>query len=374
MHSQLFISKENFKANINIARSVLEQNTKLCVSLKGDAYGHGLRELITPAVESGVDYIGICTNEEAEIAAHSIEESSREVAIIRLRPTFYEEAEELMAKRIQIEEMLGSWEQALRLNRLGLKYEEEIAVHINLDSGMGRAGFYFKREEQRKQLLELPELPGIKVRGIMSHFPRAEEQELARTREALTRFKAAVAYLREQNSNYKETLVHAASSALGIRVPDSHLDMVRFGAVIYGSRLSKHVPKIEGIKAVMSWKTRVIKISNLEAGASLGYGSYRTDEALRIATLPLGYGDGYPRALSNKGYVLIQGEKCPIVGSICLNTMTVKVPQKVTLGDEVVLLGCQEDNCIEAEELAAQFDSVHTEVQLAGVFNQRQEE
>ncbi|MFO7819384.1 MAG: alanine racemase, partial [Halanaerobacter sp.] len=280
----------------------------------------------------------------------------------------------LITKQVEIEEMLGSWEQALRLNRLGLKYQEKIAVHINLDSGMGRSGFYFKRETERKQLLDLPELPGIKVVGIMSHFPRAEEQKLTRTKEALTRFKAAVAYLREHNSSYKNTLVHAASSALGIRVPESHLDMARFGALIYVSRLSKHVPLIEGIKAVMSWKTRVIKVSKVEAGASLGYGAYRTDRPTRIATLPVGYGDGYPRELSNKGYVLIQGEKCPVVGSICLNTMTVKVPKKVTLGDEVVLLGCQEDNCIKAEELAAQFDSVHTEVQLAGVFNQRKEE
>ncbi len=370
MHSELTISKSAFAANVRVACSLLRPGTKLCASLKGNAYGHGLRELAPVAVANGAVYIGVCTNAEVETAAESLAAQGLSAPLLRLRPALPEEAEALQAQGLPVEELVGSWQEALRLHALGEQLGRRIRVHVNLDSGMGRAGFYYKEPAAMAEMRKLVTLSGIEIVGLMTHFPCADAEDLTPTLVTFRDFMQAVQTLKQESPAYRLARVHCASSAMGLRCPEAQQDMVRFGALLYGCRTSEYVPMPSGIQPVMRWRTKVVRVADVAAGTPIGYGAlYATPGRVRIATLPLGYGDGYPRQLTNKGVVLICGRRCPVVGRISLNVMTVAAPPEVEAGDEVVLLGCQGAECITAEELGAAFGSVHTEVQMAGFYN-----
>jgi len=370
MHSELIISKSAFVNNVKIARTHLQPGTKLCASLKGNAYGHGLQVLAPLAVANGAAYIGICTNREAEIAAASLRTAQLSAGLLRLRPPLPEEVEALQRQGLSVEEMVGSWQEAAALHVLGKKLSRRIRVHVNLDSGMGRAGFYYQDENAKAELRKLGALTGIEIAGIMTHFPCADAEDLTPTREVFQAFQETAQKLKAEYRAYRHALVHCASSAMGLRCPEAHLDMVRFGALLYGCRTSEHVPMPEGILPVMSWQTKVVRVAKVAAGTPIGYGAlYTAPQPMHIATLPMGYGDGYPRQLSNKSVVLIRGQRCPVVGRISLNVITVAAPPETRPGDEVVLLGRQGSAEITAEELGAAFGSVHTEIQMAGFYN-----
>jgi alanine racemase len=173
-----------------------------------------------------------------------------------------------------------------------------------------------------------------------------------------------------------DVLVHSHNSAAGIRLPELRGDMVRMGAACYGVRTSTEFANPEPLRPVMRVRTRVMEIRSVPAGRTIGYGSlFRTERPSRIATLPVGFGEGYPRALFNKGIVLIKGQRCPVVGRVSLNVTTVDITDlkhEVHWGDEAVLFGSQGGETLTFEELADLFAGVHTEINLmAGGFNRR---
>jgi alanine racemase len=204
----------------------------------------------------------------------------------------------------------------------------------------------------------------------MSHFPTADSNELGQTSAQIERMERFCTELRLPGN----PLVHTHNSAATVRLGEQRRAMVRVGAACYGVRTSREFENPAALKPVMSFRTRVAQLRDVPRGRAVGYGGlFTTARASKIASLPVGFGEGYPRALFNKGIVLIHGKRCPVIGRVSLNVLTIDVTDldsEVRLGDEVVLIGSQGDQEVTFEEMADRFSSVHTEINLmAGSLN-----
>lgn len=332
--------------------------------MKANAYGHGLEALAPIAVGSGAEYIGICTNSEAAI----VRRLGRDIKIMRLRTGLPKELKESV-DGLNIEEQVGSLETAEYLSAAGVKRGRRIPVHLDVDTGMGRSGFASSQIEELKKVCSLA---GLAVAGMMTHFASADDRDLTFTGKQIEEFDNLHAALRDYLPD--SVLIHTHNSAATVRLTSSRKDLVRVGAACYGVRTSRNFENPSELTPVMSIRTNVAEVRAVPAGRTIGYGRlFTTRRDSLIAALPVGFGEGYPRALFNKGIVLIHGCRCPVVGRVSLNLTSVDVtdvPQPVRWGDEAVLVGRQKDAEITFEELADKFQGVHTEINLmAGSMN-----
>ncbi|MEL6462070.1 MAG: alanine racemase [Cyanobacteria bacterium J06621_15] len=367
-HIEVNVSADKFKNNISHIRSKV-QPSQLCVVMKANAYGHGLKNLAPTAIAAGADYIGICTNPEATIIRGLGSDAAKNIKLLRLRMALPEELNESIDS-LNIEEQIGSIEAAKYLSEAGVKRGKNIPVHINIDTGMGRSGFFSNQIEELKQVCGLP---GINIIGIMTHFASSDGKDLEFTHQQIEDFCKA----RQVLNNYVDhkVLTHTHNSAATVRVNNESNRLVRVGAACYGVRTSQDFENPPELEPVMSVKTRIAQVREVPKGKTIGYGSlFTTQRDSLIASLPVGFGEGYPRSLFNKGIVLIKGHRCPVVGRVSLNITTVDitdVPEPVSWGDEAVLVGTQGNEKMTFEELADKFKSVHTEINLmAGFMNE----
>jgi alanine racemase len=360
-HVQVLVSREKFFNNIQCLRRLVAP-AKLCAVMKANAYGHGLKALAPIAVEAGADMLGICTNPEAE----TIRRIGLNIPLLRLRMALEAEMEESVRK-FNVEEQVGSREAAAYLSAAGVRRGRPVNVHLDIDTGMGRSGFF---PEQIDAIRQVMSLPGLRIAGVMTHFPTADSTELAQTTAQIEHMERFCAGLGVPD----DALVHTHNSAATVRLTGHRRAMVRVGAACYGVRTSREFENPAGIKPVMSFRTWIAQLRDVPKGRTVGYGSlFTTARDSKIASLPVGFGEGYPRALFNKGIVLIHGQRCPVIGRVSLNVLTIDVTDldsEVRLGDEVVLIGSQGDQEITFEEMADKFSSVHTEMNLmAGSLN-----
>jgi alanine racemase len=361
LHVEVLVSREKFFNNVRFMRQMAAP-AKICVVMKSNAYGHGLRELAPVAVEAGADMIGICTNPEAE----TIRGLGLAVPLLRLRMALEAEMEESV-RELDIEEQVGSVEAAEYLSAAGVRRGRPVRVHLDIDTGMGRSGFF---PEQIETVREVMKLPGLRIAGVMTHFPTADASDLARTTAQIERMERFCAELPLPD----DVIVHTHNSAATVRLTGKRQGMVRVGSVCYGVRTSREFENPPELKPVMSFRTWVAQVRDVPKGRTVGYGGlFTTARDSKIASLPVGFGEGYPRALFNKGIVLIHGQRCAVVGRVSLNVLTIDVTDLVEparLGDEAVLIGRQGDEEITFEEMADKFASVHTEIHLmAGGLN-----
>jgi alanine racemase len=360
-HIQVLVSRENFFGNIQYLRQLVAPS-KLCVVMKANAYGHGLEALAPVAVEAGADLLGICTNPEAE----TIRRIGLNVPLLRLRMALEAEMEESL-RELDVQEQVGSWEAAAYLSAAGVRRGRPVEVHLDIDTGMGRSGFF---PEQIDTIRRVTSLPGLSIAGVMSHFPTADSSNLAQTRAQIDLMERFCAELKLPEN----ALVHTHNSAATVRLTAQRRAMVRIGAACYGVRTSREFQNPAELKPVMSCRTWVAQVRHVPKGRTVGYGGlFTTARDSRIAALPVGFGEGYPRALFNKGIVLIRGKRCPVIGRVSLNVLTIDVTDldsEVRPGDEAVLIGSQGTEEITFEEMADKFSSVHTEIHLmAGSLN-----
>jgi alanine racemase len=363
-HIEVKVSAKTFAENIRHLRQRIAPSN-LCVVMKANAYGHGLKALASSAVSAGADYIGICTNPEAA----TIRDLDLGIKLMRLRMALPEELVE-SCDRLHIEEQIGTMEAADYLSTAGIQRGRKIPVHINIDTGMGRSGFFLTQIDLIRKVCALP---GLRIVGIMTHFASADGDDLAFTEKQVEDFYSLRTALHDDLPD--DVLTHTHNSAATVRLAPKCNSLVRVGAACYGVRTSQEFANPPELKPVMSVKTRVAQVRLVPAGRTIGYGGlFTTQRDSLIAALPVGFGEGYPRSLFNKGIVLIHGYRCPVVGRVSLNITTVDVtdvPEKVNWGDEVVLVGRQGDQEITFEELADKFQSVHTEINLmAGFMNE----
>ena len=255
------------------------------------------------------------------------------------------------------------------LNSLGKKHNKRISVHIKLDTGMGRIGI--RKEEQLISFLELlKNLQYVDCQGIFTHFSSSDEGDKAFTCAQLKKFKDMINICENYGVNFKWK--HAANSAAIIEYPSTYFNMVRGGIAMYGYYPSNKIDTNKiNLYPILKWTTKVMYIKEVEGGTSISYGrTFISDRPMKIATIPVGYGDGYNRLLSNRGYVLIKGEKAPILGRICMDQTMVDVThiKDVAKGDEVVLIGKQGDNILTADHIAGLCNTISYEI-LTGISN-----
>lgn len=338
--SNVLKNMESFKANIN-------KDTKIICVIKANAYGHGAVELAK--VLKDIDYLfgfAVATSEEAfELRNAGIDNN-----ILILGYTFKEDYEELINKGIAVslftEEMLDE------LNETAKKLNKKAIAHIKVDTGMSRIGI--RPDESGLEFVKKAvNTEYVQVEGIFTHFARADEIDKEKALMQLKKYSDFNDLLKENNIDIN--VKHCSNSAGIIELKDANFDVVRAGITLYGLWPSNEVSQdIVTIYPVMSLKSSIVYIKDLEPGREISYGgTYVTEKPMRVATVSAGYADGIPRGLSNKGYVLVRGKKAPILGRVCMDQLMIDVtdiPEAITL-DEVVFIGSQGNETITAEEV-----------------------
>lgn len=335
--------------NLKSIEKKLSPETKIIAVVKADGYGHGAA-VIAKEIEESDQVFGfaVATAEEA----FSLKRNGIRKPILILGYTFELDYEALIQKQIRF--TVYSYDMAEAISKAAGKIGTDAYIHIKIDTGMSRIG-YQATEESADEIAEIAALPGIVTEGIFTHFARADEKDKSSAKEQLKIFLSMIDMLKERKV---EIPFHHCSNSAGIaELKKSHMDLVRAGIILYGLWPSEEIQRDSiSLKPVMELKSKIVHIKTLEAGRCVSYGgTYQLKEKRKIATIPVGYADGYPRSLSGKGYVLIHGKKAPILGRICMDQFMVDITEipDAKLLDPVTLLGCDEGSFLSMEELGS---------------------
>lgn len=336
--------------NMQQMKNNIAPNTKIMGIIKTDGYGHGAVP-IGKELEK-LEYVygyGTASAEEAII----LRNAGLKKPVLILGYTFPYCYEELINREIR--PAVFRYDTLEELADCAARLKKKAKIHIKVDTGMTRVGIRPDDEgiEFVKRALSYKE---IEVEGAFTHFARADEKDKTAVRKQLDRISQFYGRI-ENELGYRIPVKHCSNSAGIIELPDANMDMVRAGITLYGLWPSDEVRKdIVSLKPVLSLKSRIVYIKQVEKGVPVSYGgTYVTEKDMRIATIPIGYGDGYPRGLSGKGYVLIHGKRAPILGRVCMDQFMVSVDDipEAKEGDEVTLIGRDGEEIITMEELGA---------------------
>ncbi len=352
--SVLTIDLEAYRSNLEFFKR-LAPNSELCAVVKANAYGHGLIPCAQAAIQAGASRLGFVDNAEAA----TLRDAGITVPLVRLRPAILEEAQ--VAAKYDVEESIGDVSAARLFADWGRERRKPVVCHLKLDVGMGRAGVdLISHPEHGRQIIEME---GLEVVGLMTHFPCSDEINESFTLRQLSRFQEFLNQLKPVCGD--RIVCHTANSAACLRFSETRLDMIRPGIASYGLEPGPSCPLPQELRPVMSWHTFLAQCREMCTGSTVGYGStYTLPEAKRIGTLPVGYANGYDRRLGGRACVLIRGRRCPVLGRISMDMVSVDltpVPDAV-VGDEVVLLGAQGQDEINASEMAGWMDTITYEI------------
>ena len=341
------ISLDAVEHNFHEMRKNIAQDTKMIAVVKANAYGHGAVQIAH--LIQNYDYIwGFATATAEEALA--LRKAGVMKPILILGIVFDEYYPELV--RNHIRPAVCEYEEARKLSAEAVSQGETVHIHIALDTGMTRIGFA-DIPESVEEIRKIAALPNLEIEGMFTHFARADEYDRSPAMVQLERYREFSG--RVADAGVEIPLHHCSNSAGIIRVPEANLSIVRAGITIYGIYPSAQVETdIVRLDPVMELKSHVTYVKDVEPGTAISYGgTFAADRKLRVATVPVGYADGYPRQLSNKGWVLIHGQKAPILGRICMDQFMVDVTDipDVCKGDEVTLIGRDGDEFISMDEM-----------------------
>ena len=333
--------------NLESMHKKIAKDTKIVAVIKTDGYGHGALE-IAKELET-IDYVygyAVATVEEGLI----LRRNGIKKPILILGYVFPEHYEEVI--RAEIDPTVFTMEMAKELSDAAEVAGKKCRIHFAVDTGMSRIG-YQVTEESADEMAQIAKLPHIIVEGIFTHFSKADELDKTFTYEQINLFKQMIQMLEERGVSIP--FKHCSNSAGIVEVPEANMDLVRAGITLYGLWPSEEVDRTQiDIKPALSLKSHVAYVKKLDAGRMISYGgTYTTSRESIIATIPVGYGDGYCRGLSNKGRVLIHGQSAPICGRVCMDQFMVDVTEipEVKIGDEVTLIGTDGAETITMEEV-----------------------
>lgn len=343
--TQAKIDLDAVEYNYNNTRAKLPQGCKLLGVIKADAYGHGAVELAR-FLENKCDFFGVaCIEEAVELKKADIKTPILILGYVA--PAFYD-----LVVKYDIRIPVFSYDTAKALSDEAVKQGKTVPFHFCIDTGMSRIGFQVN-EESADVCKQICTLPNIEAEGLFSHFATADETDLTKALAQREKYKKFVEML--EGREIQIPIKHLNNSA-GIMNFDEYFDMCRMGIILYGLYPSEEVDKsLLDIKPVMSWLTHISHIKTLEAGREVSYGgTFKTTEPRVIATIPVGYADGYPRCLSNKGRVIINGQYAPIVGRVCMDQFMVDVTDVdgAELDSIVTLVGKDGDAELSMEEVS----------------------
>ena len=339
------VSLDAIAHNFAEMKKNIAEGTKMIAVIKADGYGHGAEAIAR--LTDNYSYIwgyAVATAEEAL----QLRNAGVEKPILILGLVFEEYFREMVAGDIRL--TVCEYETAKKLSREAARQDKTVHIHIGLDTGMSRIGFA-DTPESVEEIKKIAALDHLEIEGMFTHFARADETDKTPAADQLNRYLAFAELL--EKSGVHIPLKHCSNSAGIIRMKEANLDAVRAGITIYGIYPSGEVERdIVKLEPAMELKSHISYIKDLEPGASISYGgTYTADKKIRVATIPAGYADGYPRTLSNKGWVLIHGQKAPILGRVCMDQFMVNVSDipDVKAGDEVTLIGKDGDEFISIE-------------------------
>lgn len=345
--------------NFEQVKRLINPGTRVMGIVKSDAYGHGLIEVSQTLEKKGVDFLGVSFIHEA---LELREKGIRLPVAVLCGIESAEDAEAVIERAltpvvfdIQFAELLSG-----EAERRGRK----AGIHVKIDTGMGRLGF--DHEDTAQVLKRIMKLPGLKIEALMSHLSSADEDDPEFTNIQIGRFKKAIDISRKIGLNLK--LNHLANSAGVMSHKDAHFDMVRPGIMLYGGLPSPGFRHSVKLQQAMEFSARVLQVRSFPGETPLSYGRrYYTKGNEKIAIISAGYADGIPRSLSNKGKVLIGGEKTGIVGTVCMNILECDITclNEAAAGDECVLLGTRNRETITADDIAAASGTISYEIFLS---------
>lgn len=340
--------------NMEAMHQNIDPDTKIMAVIKADGYGHGAVP-IAKEIEH-LDYVygyAAATVEEGMI----LRNNGIQKPILILGYIFPDQYEEVI--QAEICPSVFTLEMAKELSAAAEKVGKDCRMHFAVDTGMSRIG-YQVTEEAADEMAQIAKLPHMIVEGIFTHFAKADEYDKTFTKEQIQKFKKMIAMMEDRGVSIP--VKHCSNSAGIAEIREANMDMVRAGITLYGMWPSEEVAHNISLHPVMSLKSHIAFVKTLGKGRKISYGGiYETPSEKRIATIPVGYADGYARGLSNKGYVLIHGKKAPICGRVCMDQFMVDVTEipEAKEGDPVTLLGKDGSECITMEELG----------ELSGRFN-----
>ena len=350
-----YIDHDSLRWNFRQIRSLVGSQVKILSMVKANGYGHGAAAVAKTLAAEGSDAFGVAIVEEAvELRGHGIT-----APIIVLTGAYLDQLDLFFEHGLTA--VVHDASALPRLDAAVAQRGASLKVHLKIDSGMGRIGF--PAAQLDSWLPELKKLKAVTIEAIFSHFSHAESVEGQYTRDQLEIFQKIINRLTDEG--IAPPLIHLANSAATITLPAAYFNMVRPGLMLYGVYPSPQMAVRIPLKPVLSWKTRILQLKKVPSNTSISYGqTFITKRDSLIATLPIGYADGYPRLLSNRGQALIGGKRAPVAGRVCMDLTMLDVTDigKIQQGDEVVLLGTQESETISADEMASWADTISYEI------------
>jgi alanine racemase len=353
--TKAYIDLERLSHNLRLLQEHVGKRT-LWPAIKANAYGHGAE--ITGHHLVGLGYDTVCVAHVSE--AIDLLEAGVAAKFIVLSATLPETSEHFVAHGF--EPAVCTLDMVEKLAGVAAKADKRVSVHLKVDTGMGRIGI--APDDVTTFLDRCRDFPAIAVKGVMSHFPCADEADKSYSREQIARFWR----VREATHAYGIESYHMANSAAIFDLPDSYFDAARPGISIYGLKpsLTMLSPRVEELKPVLEWKTRITFLKEVPTGTGLSYGhTFHTERPSLIATIPAGYGDGLSRLLSNKAEILVGGMRCPLVGRVTMDQSLLDVTAlrgRVALGDEATIVGRQGNEEVTADELATIMGTINYEI------------
>ena len=339
------IHMDAVKENIKSVVSQVGKKTKIMAIVKANAYGHGAVQ-VANAIKDDVFGFAVATVKEAM----ELRNSGIDNMILILGYVCKDEYKTVISNNITF--ALLTKEMAADISECAKNMGLNAKCHVKINTGMNRIGFPVN-DKSVDDLVEISKYPNLDCEGIFMHFATADEKNKDFSRSQYHKFMMLISALEERGVKYK--IHHCANSAAIIDMPEFKLDMVREGIILYGLKPSDEVDDSFVLHPVMELKSHVIFVKTLAPGEGISYGrTYITESERKIATIAIGYADGYPRSLSSAGYVLIRGKRAPIVGRICMDQMMVDVTEieNVQVEDVVTLIGKDGDECITIEDMA----------------------
>lgn len=341
------IDLDAIRHNLESMKKNIAKDTKIIAVIKTDGYGHGAVP-IAQEIENYEYLFGfaVATSDEAM----QLRKNGIKKPLLILGYTFEESYEELIENEVRM--AVFKYDMAKEISDAAVRLKKNAIIHIKADTGMSRIGI--KPDRSGADVVkQIATLPNITVEGIFTHFAKADETDKTATYEQIRKFNEIIALIESRRVNIP--IKHCSNSAGIVEIREANMDVVRAGITLYGLWPSDEVDKtIINLKPVLSLKSKIVYIKEIEAGTSVSYGgTFTAGKITRVATIPVGYGDGYPRSLSNKGYVLIHGKKAPILGRVCMDQFMVDVSDITEAKelDEVTLVGESEGARLTVEEV-----------------------
>lgn len=343
-------------SNIANIKARLKPKTRLLAVVKADAYGHGAVEVSKVCLFNGAEQLAVATCDEGV----ELRQSSIQVPIIILGNTVEAQLETVINNSLT--QTVFCFDTAKRISDCAVRLGRKALVHIKIDTGMGRIGF-LPNEESLDIIDSIFKLPGLDITGVFTHFATADEKDKSFTYEQYKKFIFMTDSIEKRG--HTGLIRHCGNSAAILDMPELQLDMVRAGIIIYGMYPSSEVSESVVLKPAMKLKSCISYVKEVASDVSIGYGrTYFTDKKTMVATVPVGYADGYSRKCSNKARVIVKGQYAPVIGNVCMDQLMIDVTHipDVRIGDDVVIMGQESGLCVSAEELAEIQDTINYEI------------